>query len=333
MGGYAVGTVVVLGASGYIGSTLVGHLAALGLPVRAVGRSAMPGFPPSVETVRADVTDAGNLPALVCDAEVIVHLVAHLDAERSWRVAADDPAADRVNVRPLLDLVEVLARRRPSGDRPPLVLAAGTCTQVGYPGHTRIDGTEPDDPLTPYDRTKLVAERALLEADAQGVLRAVPFRLPTVYGVTPATSSVGTGVVAAMVRQALAGHDLTLWHDGSVLRDLLHVEDVVRAFAKAIEFGTRDDSLRGRPWLLGTGKAATLSAVFAAIADTVATATGRAPVSVRSIPAPSHAMVTDLQGVEVDATPFSTLTGWRPRVELAQGLDSLVRKFRQGALT
>ncbi|MDL5158593.1 NAD-dependent epimerase/dehydratase family protein [Actinomycetospora termitidis] len=310
MSGTVIGPVLVLGAGGYLGSTLVTHLARRGTEVVAVGRRAPRAVGPTVRTAAVDATDPDDLARVVAGAGAVVHLVAHLVPGRSWRVADDDPAGEAGTVGPARALVAALRDRRVP------VVTASTVGIAGCPERIRLDGTEPDDPRTPYDRQKLAAERALLESG----LPAVPVRLPTVYGRGADPAAPGTGVVAAMAQRAAAGRDLTLWHDGSVRRDLLHVRDVAAALDAAVRHA---DRLAGRPWVIGTGIGVPLGAVVRGLATRIADRTGREPVPVVQVPAPDHAAPTDFHSVEVDPAAFRAVTGWRARTPLGTGLDEV----------
>ena len=314
--------VVVLGATGYIGSALVARLARRGVRVRAVGRRAPAVGGPTVETGRADATAPLVLAELVDDAGAVVHLLAPLAPVRSWRSDGHAGQGDRVTVGPVRALVELLDRRSHRRKAPLAVVAAGTTAVVGCAGTVRVDGTEPDDPVTSYDAQKLAVEHVLVHGERVGAVRPVRLRLPTVYGTgsSPAAPP-GTGVVATMVDRAVRGLPLTLWHDGSVVRDLLHVDDVAGAIDAALG---HVDALGGRPWPLGTGTGVPLRTVADGIAERVARRTGRPPVPVVRIAPPAYAQPTDFHGVEVDASAFRRVTGWRPAVTLDEGLDGVV---------
>ncbi|HEU5471630.1 MAG TPA: NAD-dependent epimerase/dehydratase [Actinophytocola sp.] len=310
--------VVVLGASGFIGSAVARALARQPVRLRLVARRPAPSpVDPvaDIEVCAADLTAPGVLAGAVAGADTIVHLVAY--TEGGWRVADGDAVAERINVGLVRDLIDVLA----GFDRAPAVLFAGTDTQVGLTAHDRIDGTEPDRPRCAYSRHKLTAETLLKRATAAGVLRAVSLRLPTVYGHGPDSTADDRGVVAFMVRRALAGHDLTMWNDGSVRRDFVYIDDVTAAFTAA---AAHVEALAGAHWLIGTGTGEPLGKVFTAIAELVARHTGRPPAPVVSIPPPPHAEPTDLKSVEIDSTAFRTVTGWQPRIPLHEGLRRTV---------
>lgn len=306
--------VVVLGASGFVGSAVSRALAARPIRLRLVARrpAVLPPEPAveraaRVEVLAADLTEPGVLAGAVAGADAVVHLVARTDG--GWRVADGDVQAERVNVGLASELVRAMRASR-DGARPPAVLFAGS----GLTGQDRIGAAGPGHPASAYCRQKLAAEYLLERATADGVLRAVSLRLPSVYGTGP---GVDPKVVELMVRRALAGEPLTMWHDGTVRRDLIYVEDVAAAFLAALD---HVDALAGRYWLVGTGSAVPLGAVFAEIADLVAAHTGRPRVPVVRVPPPANAYPTDLMDMEIDSTAFRTVTGWRPTVPLRDGL-------------
>lgn len=308
--------VAVLGATGFVGSAVLAALAGQELRLRAVARhpAAVPhGARADVEVVTADLTDRDALSTAVKDADVVIHA---LLCEGGWRAAAE-PGGERTNVGVLRDLLDLVA----NPDRPPLVIYAGAASQVGPPPNEPLDGSEPDLPGTVYDEQKLAAERLLLEASAAGMVRGVGLRLPTVYGEGTVPGTADRGVVAAMARRALAGQEITLWHDGTVRRDLVHIADIAAAFAAAVEHPAE---LAGRAWLLGAGRGDALGDVFRTVARHAAARTGRPPVPVVSVQPPAHAPETDFLSVTIDSTPFRSVTGWRPRVPLDEGLERTV---------
>ncbi len=124
-----------------------------------------------------------------------------------------------------------------------------------------------------------------------------------------------------MIRKALAGEPLTMWHDGTPRRDLLNVEDAARAFVVAME---HIDALAGRHYVLGTGQAKSLGEVFQAIAAIVARQTGADPVPVVSVPPPPEADGTDFRSIDVDPSAFLAATGWRCEIPLVEALERTV---------
>jgi nucleoside-diphosphate-sugar epimerase len=310
--------VVVLGASGYVGSAVLGALSTMPVRIRAVARSRLRqpalGTTP-IELCRADLTEPAALAAAVAGADVLIQLVMH---SASWRSAGVDSYG--VNVGVLSDLLALLTLRPPSAT-PPVLLWAGSTSQVGPGAAMPLDGTELDQPESTYDRHKLEAEHMLLQAAAAGVVQGVALRLPTVYGRSRAGRAADRGVVATMIERALAGKPLTVWNGGEVQRDLVHVDDVAAAFIAAMP---RAADLTGRHWLIGSGRPTSLVDLFGRIAQLTAAHTGAPAVPVTSVAAPADAAATDLLSVVIDAGPFRRVTRWTPQVSLEEGLATAI---------
>ncbi|MFI6458145.1 NAD-dependent epimerase/dehydratase [Streptosporangium amethystogenes] len=313
--------ITVLGASGLLGTAVARELAVRPVRLRLVGRrptSVPSGSRADVEVRIACLTHGDALASAVDGADAVLHLVAHRGNASTWRAAAVDPAAERVNLGLVHDLVDAIRAQRP--ERPPTVVFAGSVSQAGRSLSARIDGSQPDEPLTAYDRHKLAAERAIEAACAEGLIRGGTLRLATLYSRGSDPTALDRGVVAAMMRRAFADQPLTMWHDGSVKRDLLCVDDAATAFVTALD---QIEVVSGRHWLVGTGQATSVADLFAMISKAVATRSGRSPVPVVSVPPADHSMPTDVLDFVLDPAAFQNATGWAPRVPLSEGLDGV----------
>ncbi|MFF8608922.1 NAD-dependent epimerase/dehydratase family protein [Streptomyces sp. NPDC015346] len=321
--------VVLLGATGFVGSAVLRELAARPLRVRAVSRRPVqvPGDAVAeVEAYSADLTEPGAIARAVDGADLLIHSVLYSAGATTWRVEDGDSAAERVNVGLVRDLVQALRERGPAA--PPVgVLFTGAASQVGPIDKDVLDGSETDHPKGEYDRQKLAAERLLLDADAEGVLRGASVRLPTVFGYGPRSTARDKGVISTMVRRAVAGEQLTMWHDGTVRRDLVHVEDVARALVAGID---HIGELAGRHWLLGSGTGSPLGEVFTTVAGLVAERTGKPAVPVVSVEPPAHSEPGDFRSVTVDASAYRAVTGWRPEIPLTEALRRTVEFIADG---
>nr|WHM28246.1 NAD-dependent_epimerase/dehydratase [Micromonospora sp.] len=317
--------IAVLGASGFVGSAVLTALADRPVTVRAVSRRSAV-VPESVaadfEVVTADLTGAGAVAAAVEGADAVINLVLNT---AGWRGADGDDTAARVNVGVVRDLVEG-AR---AGTGPSVVVFAGSASQVGRAHRTPVDGTEPDHPETGYDRQKVAAEALLDQASADGILCGVTLRLPTVFGPARPGGGEDRGVVSTMIRRALAGEPLTMWHDGTIQRELLYVDDAAAAFVAALDHA---GALVGRHWPLGNRRGEPVGDLFRAIAALVAEETGCPPVPVVSVAPPATARQTDFHSLVVDASAFTTRTGWQARVDLLDGLRRTVRSLGRARL-
>lgn len=306
--------VVLLGASGFIGSAVAAELARLPVRLRLVARrrSTVPADPVAeIQVQRRDLSLPGETAKAVEDADAVLHLVAHTGGEKSWRAA--DERSEHLNVGLMRELVGAPrgAGTAAGAPRAPVVLF-GSTLQAGM--------EQAHDPGT-YAAQKLAAEQVLRRADAEGAVRGVVLRLTTVFGRSPLTGSAGRGVVAVTAGRALAGEPITMWHDGSVERDLLDVRDAAAAFVAALEHA---DELRGHHWVVGTGRRHRLDRVFRTVAGLAAERTGGPPVPVVTVEPPDYAEACDFRTPDSDPSAFRTVTGWRPRAELEDGIAAVI---------
>jgi UDP-glucose 4-epimerase len=199
-----------------------------------------------------------------------------------------------VHCAPVLPL-HLLAAARAGGAR---LVVAGSAEVYGT---TRRPVTERHGahPAT-LDGAHHTAVEAYVHAHVVQGLDAVTLRLATVYGPR------SRGVVATWARALRAGRPTYLRGDGSAVRDLVHVDDVVDAVVRCL--GGRAD---GRRLNLGTGTATTLRALHTAVAAAVA-----AP-DAPEFRAPTE---EDLPAVLVDPGAARRALGWEATVGLAEGL-------------
>lgn len=315
--------IVILGASGFIGTSLVHLLARSPIRLRLVARRATPLPLRPIADIKArqtDITDGAALAETLSGATAVVHLVRHQSGEGSWRCRSDDPDCDKVNVGVVRNLLAALERS--SSSVPPVCVLAGSVSQVGLHTGGPLTGAEPDRPTGAYGRQKMTAERLLLERGEQGLLRGVALRLPTVFGPAPAPSAPDRGIVTTMMRRGLRGLPLTLWSDGSVVRDLLYIDDAARALASAIENANK---LAGRHWVVGTGTSTSLSDLFTRISDLTFKESGRRRSPVVSVEPPEHSDPHDFHSFAVDPSVFNSESGWRAVTSLEEGLERTLR--------
>ena len=151
-------TVLVTGATGYVGGYLVDALLARGHRVRALARSASPALAArdGVEVVHGDVTQPASFGDAFQGADAVVHLVGIIDESPSRGVTFE-----KVHVDGTLNVVEA-AR------------AAGLSRFV----HMSANGARADG-VSEYQTTKWRAEQAVYAA---GFAHTVVFRPSTLFG-------------------------------------------------------------------------------------------------------------------------------------------------------
>ncbi|ASO17799.1 UDP-glucose 4-epimerase [Actinoalloteichus hoggarensis] len=307
--------VLVTGGAGFIGSTLVDRLLADGREVAVVddlSRGRRENLTAALDTGRAtlhelDIADS-ELIELVdrVRPEVVFHLAAQIDV----RVSVADPLLDaRQNVLGTINLAE--ASRR-AGVRK-IVFSSSGGSIYGTPDALPIAETVPVDPQSPYAASKVSGEVYLNTYRGLYGLDCTHLALSNVYG--PRQDPHGeAGVVAIFAEALLAGRPTKVFGDGGNTRDYVFVGDVVAAFAAAAgEAGS------GRRYNIGTG----VQTSDRSLHTLVAAAAGAADE-----PEFHPARLGDLRASALDSTAAARELGWRPAVDVAEGVRRTVEYFR-----
>jgi dTDP-L-rhamnose 4-epimerase len=172
--------------------------------------------------------------------------------------------------------------------------------------------SSPPRPGSVYGWTKLGQEQLLaLLGHAAGVGTAV-LRLQNVFGPGQALRNPYTGVLITFCNRALRGEDLTLYEDGEIARDFVHVDDVVRAL---VAVGARRAVVQG-PYNVGSGVATTVRQAAEAI---VAAAGSPSTVAVGG-----QFRVGDIRHAVADLSLATEALNYRPAVPFVAGIQDLV---------
>jgi CDP-paratose 2-epimerase len=328
-------TVLITGGSGFIGTNLADAIASSGRRVRILDNLSRPGVEKNLEWLKethgervsvhvADVRD----PFAVLRAVTGVETVFHFAAQVAVTTSLVDPIHDfEVNVRGTQNVLE--AARVQS--EPPAVLYTSTNKVYGgmddVPLRLRGSRYEPaDDTLrargfgedrtldfhSPYGCSKGAADQYVLDYARSYGMRTGVFRMSCIYG----PHQFGTedqGWVAHFLIRALDDLPLTLYGDGKQVRDILYVEDLVRAFLLAEK---NIGELAGQAFNMGGGPANTVSLLE--LIDFIGALHGRRPKV-----AFEDWRTGDQRYYVSNTSKFEAATGWRPRVNAREGVRNL----------
>jgi len=291
--------VLVTGGAGFIGRRLVRALTAAGHEVAVVDLRPYAGD--AVEMVTGDIRDDAVLARAVRPGtDTIIHLAAITSVVDS----IDDPVGTyQTNVAATASLLELA---RTTGVT--TFLLASTNAVVGNVGDETITERSPLRPLSPYGATKAAAEMLLSCYAGVYGMTTCAMRFSNVYG--PGMQQKDS-FIPRLMRAARDGKGVQVRGDGSMVRDVVHVDDVVQGILAAWRAGHIG------PVILGSGQSVSVMDMV----EAARSVTG-APLPVEHVPLGPG----EMPAVLLDTSVARGL-GYVPGYDLKSGLATVWPEF------
>jgi len=298
--------VLITGGAGYIGSILVPSLLERGYAVtvlddfrHGVNSLALSAAHPRFDVTKGDCRDVETVARLARKADWVVPLAAVVGAPAC---NLDPIAATSINT----DAVRMLLAQLSPAQRV-LFPVTNSGYGIGIDG-VMCDETSPLNPISLYGRTKVDAEKAVMDH-----ANAVSFRLATVFGFAPRMRI--DLLVNDFTYRALRDRALVVF-EGHFKRNYIHIRDVALGFQHAM---ANFDRMRGNVYNMGLSDA-NLSKIE--LCERI-----KAHV-------PAFTFLEAAVGEDPDKRNYIVsnakleATGWRPQHALDMGIGELIKGYR-----
>lgn len=304
--------IVVTGGAGFLGSHLCDRLVASGADVLCVdnfftGSKANIAHlfgNPAFELMRHDVTfplyvEVDKIYNLACPASPVHYQY-------------DPVQTTKTSVHGAINMLGLAKRVKAR------ILQASTSEVYGDPEvHPQredyLGRVNPIGIRSCYDEGKRCAETLFFDYQRQHNVNIKVIRIFNTYG--PRMHPNDGRVVSNFIVQALRGEDITLYGDGEQTRSFCYVDDLIDAMVAMME---SKDHITG-PFNVGNPQEVSMRE----LAEWIVTLTGStSKLAFRPLPA------DDPQRRQPDITAAREMLGWKPRVQLEDGLKETIAYFK-----
>jgi UDP-glucose 4-epimerase len=302
--------VLVTGGAGFIGSHLVHGLLDRGDRVRVLdnlstgSKANLAGL--DIDFFEGDIRDAAVVQESIKDVGTVFHLAAFISVAGSM----EDPLTcydDNLN-----GSLNVLMQANQAGVRR-VVLASSAAV---YGESERIVAeNHPLNPQSPYAASKLAMEQAAKLFSQSFSLETVCLRFFNAYGPRQSPDSPYAAAIPKFIQAMLAGEPATIHGDGRQTRDFVYVRDIVEAMLLAVDGDSKD----GRVFNIAGGKSVPINELVGILQRIFPETPDPVFVSPRQ---------GDLRFSEADISLAERALGYRPRIDLQEGLRITVEWFR-----
>ncbi|MCX6032457.1 MAG: GDP-mannose 4,6-dehydratase [Chloroflexi bacterium] len=332
--------ILITGGAGFIGCNLADACIRAGHQVTLFDNLSRRGSEANLTWLRASFGERGfrfvqgdirDYPAIL-QAAGRQEAIYHLAAQTAVTTSVTDPRSDfEINALGTFNVLEAARNARHN----PVFIYSSTNKVYGgmedapateletryvlpdYPGG--VSEARPLDFHSPYGASKGAADQYVHDYARIYGLRSVVFRQSCIYG----QRQMGVedqGWVAWFVIAAVTGKPITIFGNGKQVRDLLHVDDLVRAFQAAT---AQIDVTAGQVYNLGGGPANTLS-IWTEFGPLLSELAGR-----QITPAAWTDWRPGDQPVFVaDVSKAQREFGWAPQVGVREGISRLFEWVR-----
>jgi UDP-glucose 4-epimerase len=237
--------------------------------------------------------------------DVLYHLAAQIDVRKS----VSDPVFDAsINIIDSIRLLEYSVKYSVKK----IIYSSTGGAIYGEPKYLPADEKHPVRPLAPYGISKYAFEKYIEYFSDLFGLDYTILRYSNVYG--PRQDPHGeAGVVAIFSGLLLEGKPCSVFGDGSQTRDYVSVADIARANLMSLNKASREILN------LGTGVETSVNQLHKKMCDIL---------GIDREPAYKPARPGEVDRISLDVSLAEEVLGWKPEVELQQGLRETIEYFR-----
>ena len=295
---------IVTGGAGFIGSHITDALIARGddvIVIDDLSNGFSQNVNPKAEFHQIDICNASELNTLFDkNIEGVFHCAAIVSVQYSLEHPEDTA---KINIQGTKNILESAAKNNLKR-----LVFCSSAAVYGETSDAPVLESAPTKPISPYGKQKLAGESECLTYVKESKLETVILRYFNVYGPRQRDDSSYAGVISIFVKNNSLGKPLTIFGDGSQMRDFIHVMDIAAANLKAMD----TEGVSGEIINIGSGKATSVKEVAESIGGEIVYAAPR----------------VEVKNSLADISKAKHILNWSPAVILKEGVAELVAETK-----
>ncbi len=318
---YTGKTILIVGAVGYIGSSLAKTFADIDCNLILLDCEPDTGWLPvsnraKISFINNDICEQQTWLDVITGTDYIFHLAA-----AEYNRTTYDPAVNwRINACAVLYLLN--ACRKVS--LPPKIIFSSSANLFGCADSLPVNESTPDNPPSLWSVHKQLAENYFDLYRQNYGIETVILRLSNVYGPSGRIKSAKNVIINRIINQALMDQSIALYPNKNCVRDYIFIDDVILAF---IQSGVIKNNVsnNNKYYIIGSEESKTIAQAWQIIAEQIKIRTNidvfiKYDRNIKLEP-------LDFRNFVADTTCFNKAVGWKATTSFVRGVNITLEIF------
>jgi len=297
--------ILITGAAGFIGSHLLKHLKRKGHEVLGLDNFDHP-CGAKIDCIEGDVLDKNLIDLLVKNVDIIYHLAAQINVDRSYK---QKKLTFDTNVEGTKNILDACKKYNKT------MVFASTSEVYGTAKTNLISEDHPLNPQSPYAESKKIAERLCVDYAIKSKVKVKILRSFNTYGPYQNVNHYGA-VIPVFIKRVLSNLNPEVYLPGNQTRDFMNIKDAIQAYEIAVE--TLPD---GVPTNFGTGEEISMDELAKKIIRLSGKKNSVKPVYINGRP-------NEVMRLQADISKAKKM-GFSPKVNLTEGLRTYLEWYKK----
>lgn len=251
--------VLIIGGTGFIGSHLVNKISKDGHDISILSKNGIiPGnlLNASFKMIKGDFGDDLILDQVLIGIDIVIHL--------AWTsVPSQEIKEIELDVLHNINGTISLLNKCVTHQIKKFIFISSGGTVYGVPKEIPIKEDHSLNPISSYGVSKVSIEKYLHLYNKLFGLDYLVFRVSNAYGEYQNLTK-GQGVLGIWLDNIFSGKEIAIWGDGNIIRDYIHITDIVEVISYAINHSFAD-----RIYNLGSGQGVSLNEIILMIKENI----------------------------------------------------------------